>query len=265
MTPSSQKSSCRSHSSAKPKDSSSGSHEGESSGCSPSGSTVSKRPDFGDVEGRDKPFDPSNTRCNAPCPPGAFCNTRACDQGTEYYVQRWTCLWKRTHLDCSHEGERGCGYTKAWRCRFQRIQRCEVLKAFSGRPPPQCPEPNGDSECFVPKDAYFARVYEIEYVPCSILKDELGDDKSDDKSDDDCGCCGLQQVLKWRFVKIDSKEDIPPARPLEPPKPWARAKDGPRDERAYRSSAAPRCAGALCTVGPAKSPDYWLAPVFPYA
>jgi hypothetical protein len=225
--------------------------------CASSSDTDSAHPDFGDLEGRDVPFHPDNMRCNAPCPPGAGCNTAACSQTTEYYVQKWTCLWKQTALDCRDQAKPERGYTKAWRCRFQRIPRCDVLRAFAGRPQPRCPRKDGDDDCFVPEDAYFARVWEIEYAPCQ-------DDPQDDQDD---GCCGVRQVLNWRFVKINSRADVPPQRPLEPSKPWAAQHRADHDDRddGRRAPRSLRCAGALCKVGPAKSPDYWLAPVFPYA
>ena len=230
----------------------------DSCASSSSGASTSTHPDFGDAEGKDVPFHPGNARCNAPCPPGAACNAPACSQKTEYFVQKWTCLWKHTELDCTDHGKPERGYTKAWRCRFQRIPRADVLKVFTGRPAPRCPQQDGqEAQCFVPADVYFARVWEIEYVLC----------QDDDSEDHDDGCCGVRQVLNWRFVKITSRADMPPERPLEPSRPWAADyREKPqKDHQDGRPARAPRCAGALCKLGPSKSPDYWLAPVFPYA
>ncbi|NDD30541.1 MAG: hypothetical protein EB084_19960 [Proteobacteria bacterium] len=228
-----------------------------------------ERLDFGDVEGKDRPFRPNNARCNAPCPPGSFCNTRACSRKTEYFVQQWTCLWRQTHLKCSEDAQRECAWGKVWRCHFKQIQRCEVLKAFP-RAAPRCPDEAGDSQCFVPRDTYFARVWEIDYEPCDYDDLRHGERKDDSDSSEGatgCACCGLAQVVAPRWVKITSRAQMPPDHAYEPPLPWAKGKDQPDERERDARGPRPRCSGALCRVGPNanKSPDFWLAPVFPYA
>jgi len=231
---------------------------------------------FGDVEGRDRPFDPNNACCNAPCPPGSFCNTLCCKKKTKYYVQKWTCVWTKTPLDCGKKVKVDCAWTKAWRCNFYEIQRCDVLKAFCCRKPPRCPTPgpcySGECDCFVPEDAYFAKVYEIEYEPC-IPDDELlkpGDEGYDecrpqnaDGEPGGCACCGLFEVCVPRWVKIHCKSQIPPELPYEVPLPYYERPERPR--RCGRGP--PACAGSTCPVGPNanRSPDFWLSPALPYA
>jgi len=230
---------------------------------------------FGDVEGTGRPFDPSNACCNAPNPPGSFGNTQCCQKKTKYYVQKWTCVWTKTPLSCG-SSQTDCAWTKAWRCKFEEVLRCDVLKAFCGGRPATCPTPgpcySGECDCFVPAPVYFARVYEIEYEACAP-DDELlqpGDPGYDacrpqNKNGEPggCACCGLFEVCVPRWVRIHCKAQIPPEYPYEVPLPYYERPVG-----AKRSGGgANACAGALCPVGPNanRSPDFWLSPAMPYA
>lgn len=244
---------------------------------------------FGDVEGRDRPFDPDNACCNAPCPPGSLANTPCCTKKTKYYVQKWTCVWTKTPLNCGKATGGGggkqltteCAWTKAWRCNFFEIQRCDVLKAFcnNSRKPARCPTPGpcytGESECWVPSDTYFAKVFEIEYEPC-IPNDELlkpGDTgydecrpRNDEGEPGGCACCGLFEVCVPRWVKIHGKSQIPPELPYEVPLPYYERPERQQGGRARRGGSA-ACAGSACSVGSNanRSPDFWLSPALPYA
>ena len=250
--------------------------------------------EFGDVEGRDRPFDPDNACCNAPNPPGSFGSTLCCKKKTKYYVQKWTCVWTKTPLDCGSAKKdcRGhgkgnsksppkpikvdCAWTKAWRCNFFEIQRCDVLKALCCRRPARCPTPGpcytGECDCFIPADTYFAKVFEIEYEPCIpdedlLLPSDNGYDacrpQNEHGEPGGCACCGLFEVCVPRWVKIHCKSQIPPELPYEVPLPYYE-----RPERARRCGRGPpACAGSTCPVGPNanKSPDFWRSPVLPYA
>ena len=233
------------------------------------------------MEGRDRPYDPNNVCCNSPCPPGAFCNTQCCDKKTEFWVQKWTCVWTQTPLQCGDGvapacSDAACAWTKAWRCRFLQVERCEVLKAFRCRQPARCPDSknySGDSDCFVPSDTYFAKVWEIEYDECpercSLLSP--GAPGYDPCKPQDiygnpggCACCGLYEVCAHRWVKIACKEQIPPAHPYEVPLPYY---ERPAAQRRCGARAPSACAGPTCSVGPngSKSPDSWLSPSLPFA
>ena len=233
---------------------------------------------FGTVEGLDRPFDPSNACCNAPCPPGAFCSTKCCDRRTTFYVQKWTCVWTQTPLSCKDPQvvSNQCAWTKAWRCNFMPIERCDVLKAMCCRKPPRCPLPgdcySGECDCFVPEDTYFARVYEIEYVECSDPDpDNSGPCHQRDDTPSElggpnpagCACCGLTETCQPRWVRIHSKSQIPPEFPYEVPLPYY---ERPAERRPYGKRPG-ACAGALCRVGPNanRSPDFWLNPARVYS
>lgn len=235
-----------------------------------------------DVQGVNVPYDPNNVCCNAPCPPGAMCNTECCDKQTEYYVQRWTCQWRQTPLRCDddhssdnhHRRHPECAWTKAWTCRWERIERCDVLRALCCRPPRRCPDVQGggayrgECECLVPEDAFFAKVYEIEYEECPPWNPEVaasGDciQEEHDHTPVNCACCGVYEVCCPRWVKITCKNDVPPEYPFAVPLPYY--------ERPVSSSGCRRprgpCAGAACRVGPSanRSPDFWLRPALPFA
>lgn len=214
------------------------------------------------------PFDPNNACCNAPCPPGAFCNACDCDRPTEFYVQRWTCVWQQTPLRCC-EGGKGkgigridepCAWTKAWRCNFHQICREDVLKFFRCAPPPRCPVPcGGESECFVPQDAYFAKVFEIGYEECDkqcyppgecypvrVGKNPCG---ADCVKVGGCACCGLYQTCNERWVRIRCRADIPPLLPYEPPLPFYERPEFLLPRRRTR------CQCVTCAPAAARSPD----------
>ena len=241
----------------------------------------------GEVEGETVPFRPDNACCNAPCPPGAFCNTECCTRKTEYYVQKWTCFWQKTEVACGDvccdvpcddpcrkpTRVNKCAFTKAWRCSWLRIPRSEVLKAFCCRKPPRCPQPadcyTGECDCFVPEDTYFAKVWEIDYVDCcEPAQDQpLGQDPC--KPVDDCGdpagcaCCGVREVCNPRYVRIHCRSQIPPENPFEVPLPYYE-----REPRSGSCKLPPRaCAGSTCPVGSNanRSPDFWLYPALPFA
>ncbi len=225
-------------------------------------------------EGEDCPYDPNNVCCNAPCPPGAFCNTPCCSKKTEFWVQRWTCLWAQHPLDCGrgtapHGYDQQCAWTKAWRCRWECVSRAEVLKFYCCRKQPRCPEPNGDCDCFVPQDTYFAKVWEIEYEECDNKRRPLDrrmqpcihQDRHGDPAG--CACCGLHEVCVPRWVKILCREDIPPEDPYAVPLPYY---ERPHPRPCGRGP--PRaCAGATCPVGPNanRSPDFWLTPAMVFS
>lgn len=244
---------------------------------------------FAQVEGLNYPFDPANACCQAPCPGGAFCNTKCCDRRTEFYVQKWTCVWQATKLKCYNPDETStdCAWTKVWRCNWNRIERCDVLKGVCRRKPPRCPLPDdcysGESECFVPEDAYFAKVFEIEYVECTkkeVYHDEdrpchtydapgpysehaMTNDAGGGPNPAGCACCGLAETCAPRWVRIHCKEQIPPELPYEVPLPYY---ERPAARSACKGQAG-ACAGSLCRVGSSanKSPNFWLSPARIYA
>ena len=265
-------------------------------GDSPAESVVGVNPvEWGDeCEGLRRPFDPANGCCQAPCPPGALGNTKCCKKKTEYWVQRWTCFWHTERdLPCGkgcgrpcEDQARGCrdeqpvrpgcdnrvpcAFTKKWRCNFYQVPRCEVLKRFACRPPARCPTPgdcyHGESECFVPEDTYFARVWEIDYECCSnqvIPNEDCCIQQDSCLNPAGCACCGLYEVCHPRWVKITCKANLPPEFPYEQPLPYY---ERPAAREACGRAPA-LCAGSRCAVGPNanRSPDFWLSPVLPYA
>jgi len=217
-------------------------------------------------------YAPGNVFCNAPCPPGALCNTEKCDKRTEFYVQRWRCTWRKLDLKCcGPRGHKECAWTKAWSCSFDSVSRCEVLKRLCCRPPPRCPADCDECDCFVPEDAFFAKVWEIEYEPCpdhEVSPYEHGYSNEAHPVDCEgnpagCACCGLNEILCPRWVKITCKSDIPASDPFAVPLPYYERPCKPPGCR--RPPAL--CAGAGCRVGPSanRSPDFWLAPSLPFA
>lgn len=238
----------------------------------------------GQQEGLDVPFDPANACCNAPCPPGAFCNTKVRKEKTQFFVQKWTCVWTQTPLACQDPRlvSNQCAWTKAWRCNFLPIERCDVLKAFCCRKPPRCPQPEDDRyssecDCFVPEDAYFAKVFEIEYVECSeklLVSDakvppcHLCDDTASEFGGPNpagCACCGLAETAMPRWVRIHCKAQIPPEFTYEVPLPYY---ERPAERSPSRCMKRPgACSGSLCKVdrNANKSPDFWRSPSLPYA
>lgn len=230
---------------------------------------------------RNLAYEPNNVCCNAPCPPGSFCNTDCCNKKTQFYVQRWRCVWKQCELACGGDSQHGppkckkstkCAWTKAWTCCFERVPRGKVLEAMCRRQPPRCPDPDGDCDCFVPEDAYFAQVWEIEYEPCVpdealVMPGEPGYDpclpQDAHGNPGGCACCGLYQVCVPRWVKINCKNEIPPEDPFAVPLPYYERPCAPRKCR--RPPAL--CGGVSCGVaGNAnRSPDFWLRPALPYA
>ena len=236
---------------------------------------------FAQREGLDIPFNPANACCQAPCPGGAFCNTKCCTEKTQYWVQKWTCVWKKTVLECESPSQVSteCAWTKVWRCNFHQIERCDVLKALCCRKPARCPLPDdcyhGECDCFVPEDVYFAKVFEIEYVEC--VKPGFPDPKKPchvyDVADPDhadpmlgganpagCACCGLTETCMPRWVRIHCKDQIPPEYPFEVPLPYYERPV----ERSCCKQPAGQCAGPSCRVKTAKSPNFWLSPASLY-
>ena len=207
-----------------------------------------------------QPFDPLNACCNAPCPPGAFCNTCECDLPTEFYVQKWTCVWKQSPLRCckGKKVDEECAWTKAWRCNFHQICREDVLKMFRCAQPQRCPVPcGGESDCFVPSDTYFAKVYEVGYEECDKKKYRPGDCFPYRYGHTQCGkclkvggcaCCGLFQTCKERWVRIRCKAEIPPLLPYEPPLPFYERPGCQPKRRNY-------CQCVTCAPAVAKSPN----------
>lgn len=209
-----------------------------------------------------------NVYCSAPYPPGALCNAESCEKCTEFYVQRWRCTWKKLNLDPLGQE---CAWTKVWSCSFDSVARAEVLKQLCCKSSQRCTADCDECACLVPEDVYFAKVWEIEYEQCSdhvLSSGEEGflDDAHPVDSEGDpagCACCGLKEVLCSRWVKITCKSDIPPAKPFEVQLPcydWPCKPSGCRKQPAL-------CAGVGCRVGSAahRSPDFWLAPVLPFA
>ena len=216
-------------------------------------------------------YDPGNACCNAPCPPGALCNTEACSRRTEFYVQRWRCVWTRTPLDCGSKCKPETAWTKAWTCSFDLISRAAVLKSMCCREPARCPVDCNECHCFVPQDAFFAKVWEIEYEQCPDHQLVEGDpgfldechpvDSEGNPAGD--ACCGLFEVLCPRWVKITCRSDIPPSDPFAVPLPYY---ERPSKPEGCRKPPA-LCAGVGCRVGTQanRSPDFWLAPVLPFS
>lgn len=215
--------------------------------------------------GIEHPFDPLNACCNAPCPPGAFCNTCECDLPTEFYVQKWTCVWQQSPLSCCKgkgKSDEECAWTKAWRCNWHHIGREDVLKVFRCAQPQRCPVTcGGESECFVPQDTYFAKVLEIGYEECDKKKkwknpclpyrfDAMGQKGLGGKflKVGGCACCGLFQTCKERWVRIRSKADIPPLHPYAPPLPYYERPECQPKRRNY-------CQCVTCAPAVAKSPN----------
>lgn len=209
------------------------------------------------------PFDPYNACCNAPCPPGAFCNDCDCDKPTEFYVQKWTCVWQQSPLYCCKGKGKGkpdeaCAWTKAWRCNFHRICREDVLKVFRCGQAQRCPEPcGGESDCFVPQDTYFAKVYEIGYELCDKYPWPEGECFPVREGRTPCGkclkvggcaCCGLFKTCKERWVRIRCKAEIPPLLPYEPPLPFYERPDCEPKRRNY-------CQCVTCAPAVARSPN----------
>lgn len=220
-------------------------------------------------------FNYKNQCCNAPCPPGALCNNKSCGMKTKFWRQHWTCFWQKTPTKCVNPPAAGqpadgmmdengypqAAYQKLWRCNFQRVERCDVLRAFSCRPGPRCPCPdamdNGESECWVPHDQYFAEIFEVGYEKCLKKDDFLGECEDCEAVDEHhripaCSgaCCGVQEVVESHIQKIDCKEQIPPDFPFAPPLPYYQ-----------RPTARARvCADLTCGVraNGAKSPNFWL-------
>ena len=199
----------------------------------------------------------------------------------------WTCLWSLTPLACQKDlplAQQDCAWSKVWKCKWLQIPRCDVLKSFGSRRAPRCPWPNGpgecysgETECFVPADTYFARVYEIEYEECVTPENAyapgdtgyVGTCKPQGISDmgalgpasrdaaGNCGaCCGVFEVCVPRYVRIHCRDDIPPELPYEVPLPFYERPSAPRS--CMRN--APACAGGSCRVGSnaTKSPSFWL-------
>ena len=213
---------------------------------------------WGNVPGQSAPFDPNNQCCNAPCPPGAGCNTQSCAAATEFYRRRWVCQWSQTGLQCADPGQpdipnAACAWTKVWRCTFEQITRAEVLAAFCDwRQQPRCPAPDGqDCNCFVPPDQFFAKVYEMSYEECPptpagvqlgcIAEDANGNPLG-------CACCGLFEKVQPRWVRITSKADIPASFAM-PPAGVAYY------EPQSCTPGARTGQGTVCTVGRGGSPD----------
>jgi hypothetical protein len=221
---------------------------------------------FGDEEGAPAPFDPASAAAGAPCPPGGFCGAGACREKTQFYVQRWTCVWAQAPEQRA--------WTKAWRCSFLPVERREVLRALCRRPRPEgrC---GGERDCVVPEDAYFAKVFEVEYFECSELLDDApsestgaawegstpavaGDaaEKSSHASGPPAGCCGLAEAVVPRWVRIHCKSQIPPDFPCEAPLPYYERPAERRSRRPGTCAGAPRGAGgpSQCKCGRGERP-----------
>ena len=238
--------------------------------------------DWGHAEDNPEgPFDYRLQCCGAPNPPGALGTTECCGAQTQFYRQRWYCTWKQVAIDCSshteedeHESpewnrfQKNCGYQKVWRCAFEEIPRCEVLKNFCDRCPPACPNPKGqECECWVPGDQFFAKIYEIEYKECpdfppdyptppncnlpvdadgNLLRDPQG-----------CACCGVYQVCKARIVRIRCKAEIPADFPYDQaPLQYYRPP-------AHKPRVGHHCQTATCRAKSTRSPD--LAYTLPFS
>ena len=206
------------------------------------------------VEGLDFPFDPANVCCNAPNPPGALGNTCICGKKTKYFRQTWTCVWTQTPLKCAEDD---CAWTKAWRCNFYEVDRCDVCRHFCKRGPARCPEKGacytGECECTVPEDQFFAQVWDSTYEFCP--KDGPVDPASCHERDAEgnpagCACCGVFEKCKARLIKLNCKKDIP-------------------SKEESCSCCAPACREANCQstgckVKTSASPNFWLTPAALY-
>ena len=235
--------------------------------------------------GSRRPFDTENPNCQAPCPPGGFCNTECCSRRTEFWVQKWTCLWTRTELQCGRGDAPSdlCAWTKAWRCRFLQIERGDVLAFFPSRPHARCPLPaadySGENECFVPEDAYFAKVYEIEYQSCGEEQhsppgtttrghDDQGSRCSRSGSSDvgtptDCACCGLYETCRPRWLRIYSRAQIPPLYPYAVPPPFYDSRAEEPLRRQWCAPKSPACSGGMDRIG-SGSAAFCRAPPLPF-
>jgi len=196
-------------------------------------------------------FDPTNGCCNAPCPPGAGCNTVACTAQTKFYRRRWVCQWVKHEIKCGVFDAEKCGYVLAWKCDWREIPRAEVLAAFCNwRQAPRCPSPQGgECDCFVPPDQFFAQVFEISYETCSKLPHLTCE--SLDGIPKGCACCGVYETVKPRWVKINCKADIP-ASCAQPPAPVTLYEPAP--DACGVDCVKVTGQGVGCKTGPAASP-----------
>ena len=236
-----------------------------------------EEPDWGDKPGQQVPYDWRLPCAQAPNPPGALGTTPCCNRPTEYFRQRWYCVWAPVAvpdqvnevLDGAppHGQSQQCGYHKVWRCAWEPVlHRCEVVAAMrAARRPPCCPATGaGDAkqtDCWIPNDQYFAKIWDVEYEECDPWTDRDVPDCTIDGEDPEkpsgCACCGVYPKLVHRIVRIRSKADIPPTfpacaatacdiLPASKPVPWKIS-----------------CQGAMCRPGRAKSPN--LAYTYPFA
>ena len=196
------------------------------------------------AENSDCSFPSGQAKCQAPCPPGAFCNTECCDKRTEFWRQRWVCTWQQTPLNCSPDDanananmdnnmdnnmdeekdccpvETMCAYTQTWRCVWEKVDRHTAVMGIKMAQPQKnsmtdcmgCSLGNNarSEACVVPNDQYFAKVWEISYVPCATTSDSTMT-----PAEMDCACCGVKQQCSSRFVRLGKLSDIPSDLPYE--------------------------------------------------
>ncbi len=116
----------------------------------------------------------------------------------------------------------------------------------------------GESECFVPQDTYFAKVFEIGYEECDKkTKYPRGECFPYRYGRTPCGeclqvggcaCCGLFQTCSERWVRIRCRAEIPPLHPYELPLPFY---ERPHCEPKRRL----HCQCVTCAPAVARSPD----------